>query len=206
MSLDEFDKVMQSHEIDEHVARRDNGDRSGVDELRGTGLHGYLAFEEGNGKINEGLLSGKINNEASAFGFFVSGGLALGLDRDGKGRNFRDVHEVVWRMNLVEGWLKSGKADEAAIHKHVAAGTKHVHRLYRGTDGRVPGVALPKDSMTYYLGGVEVMEKWDRDMELPEEERIRAHQVERAAKAHPIRRDHRQLVERAIDTHQYAVR
>lgn len=206
MDLGEFDRVMQAHEIDEHVGRRENGDASGVEILGGTGLHGYLAFEEGNGKINEGLLSGKINNEASAFGFFVSGGLALGLDRDGQGRNFRQVHELVWRMNAVAGWLKNGKANEDAIRGYIAAGTKHVHRLFRGTDGKVPGVIFPKDSMTYYLGGAEVMRKWDHDMELMEDERIYAHQVERAAKVYPGRRDHRELVEQAVNTGSFVVR
>ena len=82
MSLSQFDAVIQAHEIDEHVARRDNGDKSGEPILGGTGCAGYLAWEEGNGKANEALLKGKASTRDSAFNYFLSGGLALGLDNE----------------------------------------------------------------------------------------------------------------------------
>ena len=199
MSLDEFDRVIQAHEIDEHVARRENGDASSIKVLQGVGLHGYLAFEEGNGKINEGLLLGKVNNEASAFGYFLNGGLALGLDRDGNGRNFRETHELVWRINLVASYLLNQDASEDRVRRHIRNATKLVHRLFRGTDGKTAGVVFTKDAMTYYLGGVEVMRKWDEDMLLAEEERDKEHLLERSAKFYPTRMSHRQLAQAAFE-------
>lgn len=206
MKIAEFNRVIQSHEIDQHVARRENGDASGVDVLQGTGVHGYLAFEEGNGKVNEGLLNGRVENEASAFGYFISGGLALGLDNDGKGRTFRDVHEIVWRMNAIADYLKNGQEDEEAVKKHIVDATKHVNRLFRGTNGRVPGVVFTKDALTYYLGGVEVMRKWDRDMELSQDDRLKEHRLERSAKIYPLRSDHRRLAEKVINESDYDIR
>jgi len=52
--------------------------------------------------------------------------------------------------------------------------------------------------MTYYPGQTEVWRKWDRDMELGEDERIQEHKLERAAKTDPTRPDHRRIVQRTL--------
>jgi hypothetical protein len=200
MSMNQFDQVIQGHEIDEHVARRDNGDRTGVAILGGTGCIGGTVWEEGNGKANEALLKGKASTEVSAFNHFLSVGLALGYDQDGgRGRNFGQAFDLVWRMRYVDAFLKGKVADDSVtetrdiMNKAVDA----MYRIYRGTNGKVPGVVFPKDGMTYYPGQIDVWGKWDADMELPEDERRREHELERAAKIHPLRADHRRAAEQA---------
>lgn len=47
MTMGQFEAIIGSHEIDQHVVRRDNGDKTGVPILGGTGCAGYLAWEEG---------------------------------------------------------------------------------------------------------------------------------------------------------------
>jgi hypothetical protein len=199
MSLEDFIGVMQAHELDEHVVRRDNGDKTGEPVLGGTGCAGYLAWEEGNGKANEALLKGKIDNEESAFDHYLSGGLALGLD-SGSPRNFGQTYDLVWRMRYIAEFLKGelkGEPDEA--RRASAARTyDKMQRIFRGTDGRVPGVIFPKDAVTYYLGQTEVWRKWDKDMELPEDERLAEHNLERSAKIDPLRPDHRRVAQRAL--------
>lgn len=203
MSLEEFDRVIQSHEIDEHVARRVNGDTSGEPILGGTGCAGYLAWEEGNGKVNEGLVAGEVDPSAAAFEYFLSSGLILGYDQEeGMGRNFGQTFDIVWRMKYIEAFL-AGKLtadDEEARYKTMDGSYSKLMRLFRGTDGQVPGVFFPKDSMTYYLGQTEVWRKWDKDMQrLEEDERRAEHTLERSAKINPLREDHRRVAMRALE-------
>lgn len=198
MTLEDFDGVMESHEIDEHVARRENGDRTGVPILGGTGCAGYLAWEEGNGKANEALLKGEIDNEESAFDHYLNGGLALGLD-GGQARNFGQTYDLVWRMRYIAEYLKGElKGDPAEVRRKSAERSyDKTQRIFRGTDGIAPGVVFTKDAMTYYLGQADVWRKWDGDMELSEPDRIREHRLERAAKINPLRADHRRVAGRA---------
>lgn len=205
MTKVQFDTVMVGHEIDRHVASRENGDATGDAVLQGTGLNGYLSWDEGNGKVNEALITGKLNTETSANAHYMTGGLILGLDRpDERGRIYGETFDIVWRMELVEQYV-NGKlgadTDLNAIKRTIME--KMVTRLdrsFRGTDGRAPGVALTKDSMTYYPGSIQVLRKWDADMSLPEEDRLREHALERAAKIHPLRTDHRRIVQQAMAT------
>ena len=206
MSLSEFDAVMVCHEVDEHVMRRENGDASGIPEIGGTDAHGYLAKEEGNGKINEALRKGKLSLEASAFGFFLSGGLILGLDREGRGRNMRETTEIVWRLNFIEDYLKSRHdGSQQSVRNAVDKATTHLTRLFRGTDGKVPGVAFTKDSKTYYEGSADVIDKWHNDMTLTEDQRKSAHMIERAAKYDITRREHSDFVEKVFSHQPYNI-
>lgn len=208
ITLEQFEEVVLSHEIDEHVMRRVNGDASGELILGGTGANGYLAWEEGNGKVNEGLSRGKIVNQSSAFAYYLSGGLALGLDGANPGRNFGQTFDLVWRMNYVADYLKDKVTGEEKNEKYqlMDKAVDHLNRIFRGTDGRVPGVAFTKDVMTYYLGGVEVLRKWDKDMSLPEDERKVEHELERSAKIDPLRPDHRHVAQRTLKTNPHPIR
>jgi hypothetical protein len=202
MTLAEFDQIILGHEIDEHVVRRINGDASGDSVLSGSGANGYLGWEEGNGKANEALIKGSVKSEASAFGFYLSGGLALGIEANGRGRNFGQTFDLVWRMNYVAAELAGKNSGEASADQkvHMTKAVTHLYRLFRGTDGRVPGVILTKDVMTYYLGQADVFRKWDDDMErLTEPERLREHTLERSAKINPLRPDHRAVAEATLD-------
>lgn len=204
MTLAEFDQVILGHEIDEHVVRRVNGDASGDPVLSGSGANGYLGWEEGNGKANEALIKGFVKSEASAFGFYLSGGLALGIEADsGRGRNFGQTFDLVWRMNYVAAELAGKNSGDTLVDQttHMTKAVTHLYRLFRGTDGRVPGVILTKDVMTYYLGQADVFRKWDDDMErLTELERLREHTLERSAKINPLRPDHRAVASTALDS------
>jgi hypothetical protein len=202
MTLAEFDQIILGHEIDEHVIRRVNGDASGDAVLSGSGANGYLGWEEGNGKANEALIKGSVKSEASAFGFYLSGGLALGIETNGsRGRNFGQTFDLVWRMNYVAAELTGKNSGDVSVDQmaHMTKAVTHLYRLFRGTDGRVPGVILTKDVMTYYLGQADVFRKWDGDMErLTEPERLREHTLERSAKINPLRPDHRAVADAAL--------
>ncbi|MBL8158934.1 hypothetical protein JNJ66_00590 [Candidatus Saccharibacteria bacterium] len=200
LTLKEFDAVVQSHEIDQHVARRENGDACGHPLIGGFGCTGYLSWEEGNGKVNEALVYGDVNSEAVANGYYFSVGLALGLDgRALSGRNFTQTFELIWRARLIEAYLDGRVEDAAEATRTIMFETfEHLRRIFRGTDGRVPGVVFTKDALTYYIGQTEVWRKWDRDMQLSEPQRQAEHRLERFAKIHPLRADHRRLTLAAI--------
>ncbi|MBI3624087.1 hypothetical protein HY218_00475, partial [Candidatus Saccharibacteria bacterium] len=201
MNFEEFDKLINGHEIDQHVGRRVNGDATGVAILGGLGCSDYLQWEEGAGKANETLLSGKVLLEGSAFGFFLSGGLIMGLDREGTGRNFGDTFDIVWRLNLLEQFSngKVGDDVQTVISELQTKAYDHLRRLFRGTDGKVTGVFYPKDAVNYYLGQVEVWRKWDKDMQgLDEEARRVEYKLESSAKINPQRADHHRVAEAAI--------
>ena len=192
MTLKQFDSVMLAHEIDEHVARRDNGDRTGEPILGGTGCAGYLGWEEGNGKANEALLAGEVKNKESAFNYFLSGGLVLGLDGE-RGRNFGETFDLVWRMRYVTAYVEGKYKDGDEARRTIMDKTyDSLGRLFRGTDGRAPGVVFTKDAMTYYLGQTDV---WR--MGLDEASRRQEHELERSAKINPLREDHRRVALRA---------
>ncbi|HEX9679544.1 MAG TPA: hypothetical protein VGA08_02910 [Candidatus Saccharimonadales bacterium] len=201
MTLSQFDSVINSHEIDEHVIRRVNGDSSGVAVLGGTGCNGYLDWEEGNGRANEGLIKGEIINQNSAFLYFLHGGLALGLDGDRTGRTFGATFDLVCLMNLIDSFLE-GKitADniETEQRKVMESTYNSLMRIYRGTDGKTPGVIFTKDVLSYYLGQVKVFRKWDNDMKLSEEKRLEEHNLERRAKIDPTRPDHRRVASKYL--------
>lgn len=195
MTVEQFNAVMQSHEIDIHVMRRVNGDASAEPMLGGVGCSGYLGWDEGHGKANESLLKGAVNLEQSAFAFYLSTGLALGLD--GAPRNHPQTHALVWRMNLVAQCLKRpdqmNSEPDVHVRDVISKATKHVDRIFRGTDGIAPGVVFTKDGLTYYPGQADVWRKWDTDMHLPEHARLQEHALERSAKIDPNRPDHRRV-------------
>jgi hypothetical protein len=195
-----FYSIICGHEIDMHIAHRFNGEQSGIPILAGTGCSGSLVWEEGNGKANEALLKGSANElMVSAFRHYLSGGLALGLDRSGRGRDFVRNFELLWRMRYVANFLKGKFTDDlkADMRSTMMSTVKSQYRIYRGTDGRFPGVIFTKDPMTYYPGEADVFRKWDKDMNLDEEERILEHELERSAKINPLLPDHRLIAQRA---------
>lgn len=203
MDVEEFEQVIIAHEVDQHVGRRVNGDTTGVAILGGLGCTDYLQWEEGNGKASEALISGKVKLTDSAFGFFLTGGLIMGLDKDdSNGRNFGETFDLVWRLKLLDAFAKNGNIDDmqARIRKAKDGAYDHVRRLFRGTDGKMPRVFYPKDAVNYYLGQVEVWRKWDKDMvQHDETQRRQEHQLERSAKINPLRSDHRRVAAKALD-------
>lgn len=203
LTIDDFNEIIVSHEIDEHVARRINGDATNIPILGGLGCTDYLQWEEGNGKTNEALIAGSPSLESSAYGYFLSGGLIMGLDQeDGLGRNFGETFDIIWRINFLDK-VRKGKVDETNIQANISQtmdkAYDHLRRLFRGTDGKARGVFYSKDSVNYYLGQVEVWRKWDKDMiELDEDSRRKEHKLERSAKINPLRPDHRRVALSAL--------
>ena len=201
LAVEKFIRIVVAHEIDEHVGRRENGDQTGEPILGGSGCAGSLAWEEGNSKANEAMLEGKLNDAETAFKLYLIGGLALGLDRENHGRNFGEVFDLLWRMRYVANFLDGTLATDGVVaqRKIMDKAVESVRRVFRGTDGRSPGVIFTKDVMTYYLGQADVWRKWDDDMvTLSETERLAEHQLERSAKINPLRPDHRRVAQRAL--------
>lgn len=155
-----------------------------------------LRGKKGNGKANEALLKGKISNEDSAFNFYLSGGLALGLDDEtSNGRNFGQTFDLVWRMRYIAAFLDDKLSDNPSKDQYAIMDktVNSLNRIFRGTDGTNPGVIFTKDVMTYYLGQTKVWQKWDANMQLNEADRIAEHTLERSAKIDPLRADHRRV-------------
>ena len=104
-------------------------------------------------------------------------------------------------MNYVAAELAGKNSGDTLTDKmtHMSKAVTHLYRLFRGTDGRVPGVVFTKDVMTSYLGQADVFRKWDNDMEsMIESERLREHAIERSAKINPLRPDHHTVAASAL--------
>jgi len=64
---------------------------------------------------------------------------------DSVGRNYGETFDLVWRMQLVDSFLKS-KVDVTDIdtetRDQMQKTVTHLNRIFRGTDGRMPGVVF----------------------------------------------------------------
>lgn len=80
------------HEILTHAVRAENGFNSRL-KLLGIGLAGYLVGEEGIASYREQKIVGATDYTNINMHFAL--GIAYGLDRNGKKRNFREVFEIL---------------------------------------------------------------------------------------------------------------
>ncbi|MBT4153497.1 MAG: DUF1704 domain-containing protein [Candidatus Magasanikbacteria bacterium] len=138
------------HEIGTHVARRVNGEHSKL-QLLGLGLDRYERGEEGVATMREQAVTGDVQDFAGMAGHL---GIALARGVDGQKRGFREVYEIIRAQMYLEKLLSgmdpaaaSGKADTLAYNRSV--------RVFRGTDGKTPGVCFTKD-MIYREGNIDI--------------------------------------------------
>ncbi len=139
-----------AHEVGTHVARRLNGDRSGL-MLLGTGLDRYAKAEEGVATLREQGVEGKVN-EFPRLEYHLAVSLAKGVD--GKPRDFRGVYE------LMEKWiyfkkLNGGATEEQAKKDAATEAYDHCVSTFRGTDAKTPGACFTKE-IVYREGNIKV--------------------------------------------------
>ncbi len=128
-----------AHEIGVHMMRSVTGAETDL-AILATGLSDYYDAEEGLGKVMEQASKGAY--EEAGVNYYLTVGLAYFDTKD-----FRDVHEVMWRINLLEKADESTEVVEKDIVHAKEAAYKNVMRIMRGTD------TLPwfKD-LAYYNG------------------------------------------------------
>ncbi len=128
-----------AHEIQTHVLRRHNGERSKL-QLLGLGLDRYLKAEEGIATYNEQQVTGAT--EFAGVPRFFSIAVAKGID--GQKRDFRETFEIVKDYRLL-----SSLAKETGPEKAAKTAYDDCVRIFRGTTGKTPGAIYPKD-MSYF--------------------------------------------------------
>ncbi|HMN19751.1 MAG TPA: DUF1704 domain-containing protein, partial [Candidatus Moranbacteria bacterium] len=138
-------KQLIVHEIETHVLRRENGERSKL-KLLGLGLDRYIAGEEGISTYEEQKIGGA--DEFSGLDGHLAISLALGMD--GRKRDFREVFNILRDYFFI----KSNEKDLAkAWEKAKNAAWNRCVRTFRGTTCQTTGVCFTRD-MVYREGNI----------------------------------------------------
>jgi hypothetical protein len=149
-------QALIAHEIETHVLRRENGERSKL-KILGLGFDRYLKGEEGLATYKEQSL---IDTKGfSGFDGHLAISLAVGLD--GKKRDFRMVFEILKDYYLL---VTEKKGPEALLSAQNSAWNRCV-RTFRGTTCQTPGACLTRD-IVYREGNIGV---WNVVKNNPEE-------------------------------------
>ena len=129
------------HELGTHFLRSLMGEQTDLLPFK-LGLSEYYDSEEGLGVVTEQALDGKYDE--SGLGHYLTAGLAYFDQKD-----FRDIYEIKWRLELLENAKLT--ADEKGIASAKDTAYTNTMRIMRGTDD------LPwfKD-LSYYNGAAEV--------------------------------------------------
>lgn len=130
-----------AHEIDVHIARKENGSKSEL-HILSQGFDKYLVGEEGLAAHNQSHYFG--NTEYFGTMRYLAISLACGLS--GKEMDFRDVFEILYSICILRG-LTHNKAQE----KSWVSCT----RTFRGTTCKTPGTCYTKD-LAYTKGHIEI--------------------------------------------------
>lgn len=135
-------RKMVVHEIGVHMLRAIMGEATDLYPLQ-NGLNEYYEAEEGLGTVMEQALTGTFRE--AGVDHYITAGLTYF-----EGKDFRDVFEVKWRLNVLAG-LADGDITDEVIEKAKSTAYGGVMRILRGTD------ELPwfKD-LAYYNGAVNV--------------------------------------------------
>lgn len=136
------------HEVGVHPVRRVNGHNSKLHLLE-FGLDRYEAGEEGSALGMEDAYTGQVLGYGLPTGP-LGVGLALGLD--GTPRDFRSLHDVMWRYAACRrlGPLKMDL--KAATEQASNLAYDNTARTFRSGDPSAPGSVLTRDAMVYRLG------------------------------------------------------
>lgn len=132
-------KALVEHEINTHVVRRVNGERSKL-QLLGLGLDRYVTGEEGVATYREQAITGA--KEFAGIPYYFACSLAKGFD--GNPRDFRDVFEIMKLYYEAKG-----------IRDPESSAWNACVRVFRGTSCSTPGAIYTKD-LAYLTGNKAV--------------------------------------------------
>lgn len=148
-----------AHEIETHVLRRKNGERSRL-KILGLGLDRYLKGEEGVSTYKEQKIIG-MEDFAGFDGHFA---IALAMGVDGKKRDFREVFNILRDYFFIKSKLKD--RTKAWENAKTNAWNRCI-RTFRGTSCNGKGFCLTRD-IVYREGNIGV---WNLVKNNPDEER-----------------------------------
>ncbi len=128
------------HEVEVHIGRSHRW--SGADtELAGMILPSASQFEEAFAGTVQNLYFGR--HKRQGIPYTVALGLAAGYDRTE--RDFRDTHELAWRLAAIDNYQSdTDYAEQQTKSQKSAYGT--LDRIWRGMPTDVPGCVYPKDA------------------------------------------------------------
>ena len=129
------------------------------DSIRGTGMPGTIASEEGKAVSVEQIRNGKAAERGQVY--VLASGLLEGT-LDGNKRTFRQVYDVMWRRNILLD--NSSMNDEKAIMTAKTKAYNSVMRVWRG------GVSDTRD-LSYSVGAEYASRMMNDIAVLPDEER-----------------------------------
>ena len=118
------------HELT-HILRYENGLRSPL-KLLAIGLNSYIKGEEGVATYREQIVKG-ATDYSNGKSYFAAG-VAMGLDRGGKPRTFREGFEIM------HDFYKVYFSNENLNASNIAFGV--CAHLFKGTNGKIPGLFL----------------------------------------------------------------
>lgn len=144
-----------AHEIETHVLRGESGKKANLGILNPkAGLDRYVATEEGLAAYNEEQIGRET--KVGLWGTLAVG-LARGIDREGKERNFREVFEKIKELRYQRKRVQ-GRSKEEALESAEDEAWKRTARTFRGiTDPSKPGNCYTKD-WVYRKGNLAI---WD---------------------------------------------
>ncbi len=123
-------RALIEHEM-VHVLRYERGITSRL-KLLAVGLPGYYAGEEGYATYCEQQIHGAADYAGGKY--YIAAGLAVGLDRGGEPRNFREMYNFMHDWYCLEE--KDGQRDPQKLAFHFCS------VLFKGVRGHNPGVIL----------------------------------------------------------------
>lgn len=138
-------KAKVIHEIGVHALRSITAEQAGWLSAA-YGQDGYLAFEEALATALEDAYKGKF--EDHGVNYYLIAGLALGID-SGEPRDFREVYEVMWRVNALSD--NTDSLGEEQLKSAKSRAFNNCLRMFRGTRTTDKGVIYSKD-LAYFAG------------------------------------------------------
>lgn len=135
-----------------HITRGWNG--SYISRSAEHGLPDYLDAEEGLMSYGEEFISGKRQGNVTYVERYIGVGSMTG-SLDSREKDFKDVYAIMWRTRLLlentERLACGEDVTKADVSKSKEDSLMNAQRLFRGGDGKTPGLGWTKDK-SYYEG------------------------------------------------------
>lgn len=149
-------KAKVLHEVGVHALRSITAEKAGWLSAA-YGQDGYLAFEEALATAMEDAYNGRFVDHG--VNYYLIAGLAYGLDGHNP-RDFREVYEVMWRMNALSNTNGENMSDDITSKAKTRA-FNNCLRMFRGTRTTDKGVIYSKD-LAYFVGQELAWEELDK--------------------------------------------